>query len=281
MFFDFLAPLAAGTRCAPKHVHAVQSARPPHPPSLRAQAASAGAPPSSPRAPAYVTEARAAELFLEAARACRSSDVQRARVVFKPFRATLYSFRIRRGGAASVKFHVAFRQASETVLAQAARLMLTRRRRDRRVLPRAEYDAFVRALPPSDFELPGARRGHQLSVAGPGKHHSLEESFRRVNAEYFRAQIEQPQLCWSPARARRILGSYQERHDRVIISRAFDTPRVPLFVLDYLLYHELLHKFLGIGRRDSGKRLLHGKDFRKLEKHFRYFKEAQAFLKRM
>jgi hypothetical protein len=119
-----------------------------------------------------------------------------------------------------------------------------------------------------------------MSNCGPGRHHSLPESFARVNAEYFRSQLEQPELCWSKDRARRILGSYQERADRVIISRVFDLPQVPLHVLDYLMYHELLHKFLGTGRRDSGRRCLHGADFKRLEKQFRFYKEAQAFLRK-
>jgi len=89
-----------------------------------------------------------------------------------------------------------------------------------------------------------------------------------VNTTYFSGRLEKPELCWSPVRARRVLGSYQERYDRLIISKVFDTPQVPEFVLDYLMFHELLHKFLGIGRREDGKRCMHGKEFRSIEKQF-------------
>jgi hypothetical protein len=230
---------------------------------------------------AYVTEARAAELFLQVARAQPDAGVTRAEVVFKPFRSTLYSFKIRRSGTARVKFHMAFRHAPEPVLTQAAELILTRRKKERRHLDRRAYDSFVRAIPPTDFELPGARRAHRRAVCEPGRHHSLAESFQRINAEYFKGQLEQPELCWSPVRARRILGSYQERTDRLIISRVFDAPHVPAFVLDYLVYHELLHKFLGTGRKADGKRCLHGGPFKQLEKRFRHYKQALQFLRRM
>jgi hypothetical protein len=119
----------------------------------------------------------------------------------------------------------------------------------------------------------------RVSIAGPGVHRSLEDSFNRVNVEYFQSQLQQPELCWSPVHARRVLGSYQERSDRLIISRVFDSVNVPIFVLDYLMYHELLHKFLGIGRRNDGKRCMHGKEFREIEKQFKHFKEAHHFLK--
>jgi len=274
MFFDFSQPEPdAGSCCSAGFQPAVLSGRAgtPAPPALQA----------SPKPQTFITECRAAELFVQAARECKAHEITKARVTFKPFRVTLYSYRIRRNGAADVKLHMAFRSAPEKVVSQAARLMLTRRRRDRRALERRAYDAFVRALSPGDFELPGARRGHRVSIRGPGRHHSLEESFRRVNAEYFRSQLELPELCWSKERARRILGSYQERADRVIVSRAFDAPQVPAQVLDYLMYHELLHKFLGTGRHDNGRRCLHGADFKRLERQFRFYKEAQAFLKRI
>ena len=226
-----------------------------------------------------MTEARAAELILQAAREHPRNKIEKVFVLFKPFRATLYSFKIAGASAARIKFHVAFRRAPETVLLQACRIMLARRRREKSKIRRAEYDAFVRAIPPGDFELPGARRGRRQALNAPGKHRSLEESFQRVNREYFRSQLAQPELCWSPARARRMLGSYQERNDRLIVSQIFDSPAVPLYVLDYLMYHELLHKFLGIGRRADGKRSLHGSDFGRLEKRFRHYQAAQRFLK--
>src|SRR5262249_16650714 len=139
--------------------------------------------------------------------------------------------------------------------------------------------AFVRSLTQSDFNLPGARRGRRQSVSAPGRHKSLEESFRRVNTEYFSTQLAAPELCWSPARARRILGSYHHRNDRLIISRLFDSSKVPEFVLDYLMYHELLHKALGVGVRHDGKRCLHGAEFRRREQQFKRYREAQQFLK--
>jgi len=280
LFFDFALPAppsAGGTPAVRSDAVLSGRAETPAPPAFQASPRTAAAP----RPPTFLTESRAEELILEAARECGNDEITAARVAFKPFRVTLYSYRIRRNGRADVKLHVAFRNAPENVVAQAARLMLTRRRRARRALDRAAYDAFVRALRPGDFELPGARRGHRMSVCGPGRHHSLPESFQRVNAEYFRSQLEQPELCWSKDRARRILGSFQERADRVIVSRVFDAPKVPVHVLDYLMYHELLHKFLGTGRHDNGRRCLHGKDFRRLEKQFKFYKEAQAFLKRM
>ncbi len=227
----------------------------------------------------FVTDARTTELIEQAAREVRPGEVRNVVVRFLPFRATLYSFKMDKRRTATVKFHVAFRKAGDEVILQAARLMLSRVRKIRNSLPRSEYDTFVRSLPPTEFKLPGARRSRKTSYGAQGHYRHLEDSFQRINTMYFSSQLEQPELCWSPVRARRILGSYQERCDRLIVSRVFDSPSVPLFVLDFLMYHELLHKFLGVGRRGDGRRCMHGPEFKELERKFTRFQEAQDFIK--
>ena len=223
----------------------------------------------------------AAALIFEIARHLRPGRIRGVQVKFRPFRSTIYSYRINPDGIARFNFHVAFRAAPEIVLRQATEVILCRRSKDRRHLKRNAYDAFVRSLPASAFELPGARPRRRRCDSSPGKFRSLEESFRRVNASYFNSGLKQPELCWSPVRARRLLGSYHERTDRLIISRVFDSQKVPIFVLDYLMYHELLHKFLGIGRRCDGRRDIHSPAFRQKEKEFQNYKDAQQFLKKI
>ena len=249
------------------------------PATLRRPAPPPPVPPLAVNSGAFVTEARAAQLFVEAAALHRPGTVRSARISFHPFRATLSTFKILANGVAHVKIHVAFRRAPEIVLAQASAIMCSRSR-GRKTLDREAYDDFVRGLAPTDFELPGARKSRPKALSTPGTYHSLDESFDRVNQTYFQSQLAKPQLCWSPVRARRLLGSYHERKDRLIISQVFDSPKIPDWVLDYLMFHELLHKFLGIGRRDDGRRCVHGSEFREIEKKYAYFEEAQAFLKK-
>jgi len=249
-------------------------------PVMAPQSAPTGSPAPS-AASSFMTESRVGELFLIAAHAYRPGRVRTVKISFHPFRTTLYTFKIGRLGDAHVKFHMAFRRAPELAVAQACAIMLNRTRGRRTDCDRAAYDAFVRAMPPTDFELPGARRGRKLALSTPGRHHSLDESFERVNRRYFKSQLAKPELCWSPVRARQLLGSYHERKDRLIISQLFDSPKVPALVLDFLMFHELLHKFLGIGRRGDGKRCLHGRDFREIERQFENYDQVQEFLKKL
>jgi hypothetical protein len=184
-------------------------------------------------------------------------------------------------GVAHVKMHSAFHDAPDEVLHQAAHLMLNKRRGARPFGGRELFDAFVRNLPSEVFNLPGARRSVQRACEEPGAFRSLQESFERVNAQYFGGRMLSPRLCWSPVRARRIIGTYQERSDRMVVSRRLDSPRVPEFVLDFVMYHELLHKALGTGRRQDGKRRVHGPEFRRLERRFQRYREAEEWLTKL
>jgi len=65
----------------------------------------------------------------------------------------------------------------------------------------------------------------------------LEESFHRVNENFFAGIIEKPNLAWSSGNRR--LGAYHYGSDRLTLSTVLAQD---LELLDYVMYHELLHK---------------------------------------
>ncbi len=91
----------------------------------------------------------------------------------------------------------------------------------------------------------------------------LDESFDRVNAAYFDGQMEKPNLKWGTASYRQ-LGLYNYHDDSVTISTLFTEH---LDVLDYILYHELLHKQEKFEHK-NGRSHHHTSRFRALEKQF-------------
>ena len=110
-----------------------------------------------------------------------------------------------------------------------------------------------------------------------GRCYNLEEVFQRVNAVYFEGRLERPRIAWSRKLTTRKMGHYESASDTVMVSRTLDDPSVPLILVDFIMYHELLHKKLGvkvIGVRRYG----HTPEFRKAEKAFLQYAQAQAFL---
>lgn len=113
-----------------------------------------------------------------------------------------------------------------------------------------------------------------------GDHRSLLESYLRVSME-MDLTIEAPKLSWSERPTRRRFGHHDPDHDCIVISRTLDDARVPEFVLDYVLYHELLHIVHPprVGR--TGKRVIHHKEFREAERRFPQQKEADGWLSKL
>jgi hypothetical protein len=101
--------------------------------------------------------------------------------------------------------------------------------------------------------------------------------FDRVNLEYFQGVLEKPQLSWSQKKSYRRLGTYAAQTDTVTISRTFDDGSSPDYAVDFIMYHELLHKKMGVKRANSGKHN-HTKIFKEYEKRFRFFAQANEFI---
>ena len=105
----------------------------------------------------------------------------------------------------------------------------------------------------------------------------LLDSFNRVNHSYFFNLIEQPNLKWGSVSATK-LGSYEYQTDTITISSLFKETEQEL--LDYIIYHELLHKKHKF--KTSGTRSYHHTaKFKKDEKQFKNSEEIEKKLKNL
>jgi hypothetical protein len=125
------------------------------------------------------------------------------------------------------------------------------------------------------------RGSTSLPGASPsGKNVNLDNVFDRVNREYFHGSLEKPQLTWSQKKSYRRLGTYAAQTDTVTISRTFDNGSCPDYAIDFIMYHELLHKKMGVKRANSGKHN-HTKTFKELEKQFKFYVQANDFINQL
>ncbi len=120
--------------------------------------------------------------------------------------------------------------------------------------------------------------GAEEQVAGIS--HDLAGSFERVNRKYFAGALARPRLTWSRVFTGRKFGHYDRVRGVVMISSTLDRPEVPEYVVDSVMHHELLHQQLGIGW-SNGRMLAHTAEFRKAERRFERYAEAEACLKRL
>jgi hypothetical protein len=111
-----------------------------------------------------------------------------------------------------------------------------------------------------------------------GQYFDLREVFERVNNDYFKGEMLCPQLHWNQTLTSGKLGHYHVLRDELMVSVTLDHPNVPAYVMDYVMYHELLHKKHGV-RRKNGRTIGHFKAFREDEKRFPKYREANEFIK--
>ncbi len=92
----------------------------------------------------------------------------------------------------------------------------------------------------------------------------LEESFDRVNESYFSGMLDKPNLQWGSDSTSK-LGSYEYGSDTITISTIFKDVQQKL--LDYVMYHEMLHKKFKFQSK-NGRNLHHSNEFKKREAKF-------------
>jgi hypothetical protein len=87
---------------------------------------------------------------------------------------------------------------------------------------------------------------------------TLDLSFYRVNENLFQNEIEKPNLTWGTA-SKRKLACYNFHDDTITVSTIFK--EAPPEVLDYLMYHELLHKYHQFNHK-NGRSYFHTPKFK-------------------
>ncbi len=123
------------------------------------------------------------------------------------------------------------------------------------------------------------RKGRKVFTSTNGNYFDLEQVFGKLNLIYFQNRIEKPALSWSQKRTYRRLGHFDSAHNSISISRSLDDKSVPKFVIEFVLYHEMLHIKHPTKHR-NGRRYNHTPAFKLDEKKFAYYYEAEEWIEK-
>jgi len=203
------------------------------------------------------------------------------RVEYRPFSSLRSTIRLRNHSA---EIRVADLLAAapslvQEALAEILLAQLYRRRPSQEA--RACYLAYIYS-PAVRHRVDALRRerGRKRLLPPRGRHYDLEEIFARLNAQYFEGKLEKARLGWSPHRSRSVLGHYDSAHGTITVSRWFDSPAVPRYLLEYLVFHEMLHIKFPV-ERDGHRRVVHSRAFREAERIFPHYEKARRRLMQM
>jgi Protein of unknown function DUF45 len=188
----------------------------------------------------------------------------------------------RREDAVYVRLSDLLQRAPMDVLEGAAALLLSRvyRRRAPRTLvqPYLHYARSHRTR--GRIARMRSHRVRLVSMLPQGRHFDLQALFDRLNQEYFAGELARPHIGWSKRSWRRQFGCYDPGPNQIVLNRRMDRPAIPQIVVEYVLFHEMLH--IKHPTRRSGCTLVsHSREFRKEEQRFAEFATARKYLDRL
>jgi predicted metal-dependent hydrolase len=220
------------------------------------------------------------EIFQDIYRELRpASSIPELKIEFFAFANVNNTIRLR-NGRLLVRLSDLLEGAPDTVLRAIAHILLAKMYRH--TIDRGHAARYRRYVASHDIvrktHLVRQMRGRKRLRSARGHFYDLDAIFEDLNTRFFHGLMARPRMSWSQTKTRRILGHYDPAHNAIIISRIFDHPAMPAFVLEYIVYHEMLHLKHPVKLRGS-RRCVHSAEFQAEEKLFPRGAEANKFLK--
>lgn len=222
------------------------------------------------------------EIFYEIYNELRpGAPVPELKVEFFAFANVNNTIRLR-NGKLLVRLSDLLEGAPETVLRAIAHILLAKMYR--KPIDRGQAARYRKYVGSHEIvrkaHLVRQMRGRKRLRPARGHYYDLDEVFEALNTRFFHGLMARPRMSWSQTKTRRILGHYDPAHNAIIVSRIFDHPAMPPYVLEYIVYHEMLHLKHPVRLRGS-RRCVHSAEFQAEEKLFPQAAAANAFLKRL
>jgi hypothetical protein len=200
---------------------------------------------------------------------------------FYPYAGLSSTIRLRRGRVYVRVSDILIHSPSEIIYAL-ARILIAKLYR---IKVSREHQRIYREYTSSDAirdasEATRRTRGYKLTSSPLGRAYDLDELFNDLNGRYFDSELEKPLLSWSLRPTRRVFGHHDPTHGTIVISRTLDDVKVPRIVVEYVLYHEMLH-IKHPPKTAGGRTIYHDSEFRADEQRFEGYQKALATLERV
>jgi predicted metal-dependent hydrolase len=197
--------------------------------------------------------------------------IRRVKAQFHPYRTLRHTVEWN-GIRINAKVSVLIAKAPVYIIEALALLLLSR-------VYRKKVNARTRSLYRSySREISYKKQSRNIHYTHSGKYFDLAVIFNRLNSRYFNNELQISTIGWSQKKSYTRLGFYDKTRELIVISKIFDTSLVPLKVLEYLVYHEMLH-IRHPEQHRNGRRRIHTPAFRNEERNFPDFDEIQKWIR--
>lgn len=169
----------------------------------------------------------------------------------------------------TLRLHRLFLQAPSPVFEALISSILKKNRSDAIVVRKMAHFYFSQA------------RIDPLDLSARGVVYDLQKIYDEIKGDFFSPSFDAA-IGWSNRicikKFRSItFGSYDRHRHQIRIHPLLDDPEVPLYFLQFLVYHEMLHAVCPSIIDERGFCRSHTAEFRKLEKKFPFYSEAKKW----
>jgi hypothetical protein len=119
--------------------------------------------------------------------------------------------------------------------------------------------------------------GRKIVTTSKGEVYDLDQIFDDLNFWYFGERLVKPVLTWSVKKTYRILAHHDATHETIVVSKSLDSRDVPRFVVEYIVFHEMLHIHHPTVHH-NGRRYNHTAAFRRDEQKFKDYEAAEVWI---
>lgn len=202
----------------------------------------------------------------------KDSNIRSVELKFYPYKNGNHSVSYR-NGILNAKFHTSLMDAGEKTIFSFVHLLISKLLGLKpKQIWKEEVADFLNSIPES----------------GPGKFKKLRENgvvydlkiiLEEISSSYFpKMDTKLLSIGWADRLGKRRLGSYEKRNMNIRISPILDHKEVPIFVLEHVVHHEILHHILPT-RIKNGQNSIHSPEFKRKEKEYVRYRDAINWLK--
>ncbi len=180
-----------------------------------------------------------------------------------------------------------FRDATEPVIESLAHVLLTRCYKLR--CPHEHMQNYQRFFSCQETVQRSRRlylqRNKNIVLNAQGKYYNLSKIFDKLNDAFFDGKLEKPIMGWTKRVSYQTFGFCIRQFNTIILNRVLDDDRVPRYVIEFILYHEMLHlkhKSIEIEADDGKlKRLHHTTELWQDEIEFPLRRDAKLWISKL
>ncbi|MEI7011760.1 SprT-like domain-containing protein [Leptospira licerasiae] len=202
----------------------------------------------------------------------KESRVRFVEIKFYPYKNGNHSVSYH-NGLLTVKFHTSLMEAREEVILSFIQLLISKLLGLKpKQIWKEEVAEFLNSLPESGT-------GNFKKLKEVGAVYNLKAILEKISSFYFpKMDAKLLSIGWADRLGKRRLGSYEKRNMNIRISPILDHKEVPLYVLEHVVHHEILHHILPT-RIKNGQNSIHSPEFKRMEKEYVRYREAINWLK--